>query len=152
MEFPITRANPQDGPNILALQKLAYQSEAALCGDWTIPPLTQTEAQIEAEFQSRVFLKAVDGNRIVGSVRAFSDRNTCYIGRLIVHPDFQRKGIGTRLILEIENLFSGAERFEMFTGSKSITNIRLYQRLGYRVYREEDLTQKVRIVFMEKRP
>jgi hypothetical protein len=51
----------------------------------------------------------------------------------------------------IEAVFSRAERFELFTGTKSIHNIRLYQRLGYREYREEDLSPKVRLVFMEKR-
>ena len=51
----------------------------------------------------------------------------------------------------IEKAFSSAERFELFTGTKSIDNIRLYQRLGYQEYREEDLSPEVRIVFMEKR-
>jgi hypothetical protein len=51
----------------------------------------------------------------------------------------------------LKTAFSRAERFELFTGIKSINNIRLYQRLGYQGYREEDLSPNVRIVFMEKR-
>ena len=51
----------------------------------------------------------------------------------------------------IEAVFAEAERFELFTGSKSSDNIRLYQRLGYRVCREENLSPNVRLVFMEKR-
>jgi hypothetical protein len=65
MEIAIGRANPEDAREILALQKVAYQSEARLYDDWTIPPLTQTESQIEAEFESKVFLKAVSNGRIV---------------------------------------------------------------------------------------
>jgi hypothetical protein len=52
---------------------------------------------------------------------------------------------------EIETVFSHAQRFELFTGVKSIGNIRFYQRLGYREFREEDLSPKIRLVFMEKR-
>jgi predicted N-acetyltransferase YhbS len=100
----------------------------------------QTLPQIEAEFASKVFLKAVQENKIVGSVRASFDNGTCLIGRLIVHPDYQKKGIGTQLMLRTETSFSRAERFELFTGSGSIENIRFYQTLGYRVYREEDLS------------
>lgn len=151
MEIAIGRANPEDACEILALQKVAYQSEALLYDDWTIPPLIQTESQIEADFESKVFLKAVSNDRIIGSVRASLDRDTCLVGRLVVHPDFQRKGIGTRLLLETETFFSSAERFELFTGSRSIDNIRLYGRLGYQVCREQDLSPKVRLVFMEKR-
>jgi ribosomal protein S18 acetylase RimI-like enzyme len=90
-------------------------------------------------------------DKIIGSVRATLDSGTCQIGRLIVHPYCQGKGIGTLLMGEIEAAFSSAERFELFTGIKSINNIRLYQRIGYREYREEDLSPNVRIVFMEKR-
>ena len=61
------------------------------------------------------------------------------------------KGIGTLIMGKIEAAFPHAERFELFTGIRSTNNIRLYQRLGYREYREEDLSPNVRIVFMEKR-
>lgn len=151
MDISIVRASPDEAGEILALQKIAYQSEAELNDDWTIPPLTQTLPEILSEFETKVFLKAVCADRIIGSVRATLDSGTCQIGRLIVHPDYQRKRIGTLLMGRIETAFSRAERFELFTGIKSINNIRLYERLGYQEYREEDLSPKVRLVFMEKR-
>lgn len=151
MDISIARATPGDASEILALQKLAYQSEAELNDDWTIPPLTQTLPEIVSEIETKIFLKAVCEDRIIGSVRAALDSGTCQVGRLIVHPDYQRKGIGTRLMRRIEMAFSHAERFELFTGIKSSNNIRLYRKLGYREFREEDLSPKVRLVFMEKR-
>jgi GNAT superfamily N-acetyltransferase len=151
MYISIVQARIEDAVEILALQKIAYQSEAKLNGDWSIPPLTQTLSEVRAEFETKVFLKAVYKGSIVGSVRAFLDSGTCLVGRLIVCPDYQGNGIGTLLMERIETVFSRVERFELFTGTKSIDNIRLYQRLGYREYREEDLSLKVRLVFMEKR-
>lgn len=151
MDISIVQASPDDAGEILDLQKIAYQSEAELNNDWTIPPLTETLPEIISEFETKVFLKAVSADKIIGSVRATIDSSTCQIGRLIVHPDYQRKGIGTLLMGRIETSFSRAERFELFTGIKSINNILLYQKLGYQGYREEDLSPKVRLVFMEKR-
>lgn len=150
MEISITQASPADASEILALQKIAYRSEALLYEDWTIPPLTQTLSQIEEEFESRVFLKAVLEDTIVGSVRASLDGGTCLVGRLIVDPDFRRKGIGAELMRRIGSYFPDAHRFELFTGKRSQDNIRLYRGLGYRVFREEDLSPKVRLVFLEK--
>ncbi len=152
MDISIVQASPEDAVEILALQKLAYQSEAELNDDWTIPPLTQTLPEILSEFETKVVLKAMCAGIIIGSVRAYLDYDygTCQVGRLIVRPDFQGKWIGTLLMDKIEKAFPHAERFELFTGIKSLNNIRLYQRLGYKEYREEDLSPKVRLVFMEK--
>ena len=88
MDISIVQASLKDASMILALQKLAYQSEAKLNDDWTIPPLTQTPSEILSEFETRVFLKAICADRIIGSVRASQDSGTCQVGRLIVHPDY----------------------------------------------------------------
>jgi len=147
----IERAAFEDLAEILALQKLAYQIEAALHETFDLPPLTQTQARIEADFKDQVFLKASSGGRIVGSVRARLAGGTCHIGRLIVHPDIQGRGLGTRLMREIERLFPEAERYELFTGHKSARNLALYQRLGYRPCREQVVSPKLRLIFLEKR-
>ncbi len=97
----IADATPEGAEAILALQRTAYQQEAVLYDDFSIPPLTQTLQDISSIFISHVFLKATLGDVIIGSVRANCDAGTCHIGRLIVHPDFQQKGIGTRLLSEI---------------------------------------------------
>jgi hypothetical protein len=76
----ITPATLADAAEILALQKLAYQTEAAIYQDYTIPPLTQTLAEITAEFQNRYCLKALAQGRIQGSVRAYLEKGTCCIG------------------------------------------------------------------------
>jgi hypothetical protein len=64
-------AAQEDLMALLNLQKLAYQSEAKLCNDYTIPPLTQTYESISKDFSNMDMLKAVDENgNIIGSVRA----------------------------------------------------------------------------------
>jgi len=138
---------------ILALQKLAYISEAELCNDYTIPPLLQTLEEIIAEYSQKTFLKAVEiaTGRIIGSVRANVHNDTCYIGRLIVHPDYQNRGIGTKLLQSIEGYFQdGCKRYELFTGQKSIKNIYLYEKFGYRIFKEEKVSDKLTFVYLEK--
>ena len=147
----IEPAQLTDAPEILALQKLAYLSEAEISQDYTIPPLTQTLEEIEREFQTRTVLKVAVGGKIIGSVRAHLQKGTCYIGRLIVHPDFQNQGIGAKLMGEIEGRFAHARRYELFTGEKSERNLYFYQKLGYRIFRKEELTDKVTLVFFEKK-
>lgn len=147
----IEKAEMDDLPAILALQYEAYQSEAALFDDPGIPPLRQTLSETEADYLQGIILKAVteDGS-IVGSVRACCDGGTTYIGKLMVHPSQQRQGIGTQLLHAIEAACP-RDRYELFTSSKSRRNLRLYIRAGYRVFREEQITDELRFVYLEKK-
>ena len=129
----IHQADMHNAESILALQRLAYQSEAILYNDLIIPPLRHTLDELLTEFTTHRFLKAVEAGQIVGSVRAALHDHTCFIGRLIVHPAKQRRGIGTALMKAIEQCYPTAERFELFTGSRSAHNMDLYQKLGYTI-------------------
>ena len=146
----IQPAQPQDAAEILALQKLAYQSEAAIYGDLTMPPLTQTLDQMRADLERQTCLKATMDGCIVGSVRAHLREGTCYVGRLIVHPGVQNQGIGTRLMAEIERSFSAAARFELFTGHRSERNLYLYHKLGYRPCKQERVSEALTLIYLEK--
>jgi GNAT superfamily N-acetyltransferase len=151
----VGQASVKDAAEILALQKLAYRSEAELYDDYTIPPLTQTLEEMRADIETQLVLKASiedasAGNRIIGSVRAKVQRGTCFVGRLIVHPDFQNRGIGRQLMKELERTVSQVTRFELFTGIRSERNIAFYQKLGYSPFKHEELTDRVALVFMEK--
>jgi GNAT superfamily N-acetyltransferase len=146
----ITKAKMKDANEILVLQKLAYQSEAKLYNDWRLPALTQSLDSIKSEFATSIILKAVIDNRIIGSVRAIAEYDCYKIGRLIVHPDYQRQGIGSALLTKIESLNISSKIFELFTGSKSLNNIRLYEKQGYTITTTKPLSEKIELVFMEK--
>lgn len=146
----IEQATAHDLDEILALQKLAFQNEAQRYNDYTLPPLTQTLEGIRADFERMVFLKASVDGRIVGSVRAYAEDGTCHIGRLVVHPDFQRRGIGCQLMCEIERRFAQVQRFELFTGHASTPALRLYEGLGYTEFKRKVLDTHT-LVFLEKR-
>ena len=108
-QLEITRASQEDAEIILHLQIHAYLSEAEIYNDYSIPPLIQTLKEIRQEFSQQVFLKALVEGEIVGSVRAYLEKGTAYIRRLMVKPDSQNKGIGTRLMRAIEEHFRMAE-------------------------------------------
>jgi len=150
-EITIGCAAVEDAAEILAVQQAAYQSEAELYQDWSIPPLTQTLAELQQELATITVLKASLDSGLVGSVRAvLQDGGSVAIGRLIVHPDCQGQGIGSRLMAAVEAAFPNAARFELFTGSRSAGNIRLYEKLGYRIFERKTLSPQVELVFMEK--
>ena len=149
-QVEIVRAAPADAEEILALQHLAYEVEARLYDDWSLPPMTQTVDELRQEFEDMVILKACADGVIVGSVRGRQTEDGCYIGRIMVHPDHRRQGLATRLMLEIEEYFPAVARFHLFTGSKSSGNLMLYLSLGYEVVGEEAYSPEIGIILLEK--
>jgi ribosomal protein S18 acetylase RimI-like enzyme len=150
MIMNIYKADYKDLDEILRLQYLAYKSEAALFGTDDIPPLKQTIQEVIAEYDRGTVLKLVDDeNVIIGSVRAKEENGTVYIGKLMVHPDHRGKGYGTRLLTEIEKYFS-CKRCELFTSTRSVDNIRLYEKNGYKEYKREAISNELIFVYMEK--
>lgn len=146
----ICKADYVDLKEILQLQYLSYQSEAALFDTKDIPPLKQTLDEVIEEFNSGIVLKMIsEKNVIIGSIRAKEKDGTVYVGKLMVHPEYRCRGYGTRLLTEIEKYFSG-RRYELFTSTKSVDNIVLYQINGYRIFQEKAVDDNLIFVYMEK--
>ncbi|MEV3919404.1 GNAT family N-acetyltransferase [Actinomadura coerulea] len=148
----IERAAPGDAGEMMTVQRAAYVAEAQLYGDPFIPPLVESAEQLRKVLAGdAVVLKAVMGGRLVGAVRAqFSDR-TCLVGRLVVVPDLQRRGIGRRLLTELEGQIAGrADACVLFTGHLSEANLRLYRRLGYSETHRERVAAHLTLVHMRK--
>ncbi|MGA2676536.1 MAG: GNAT family N-acetyltransferase [Methanobacterium sp.] len=147
----IRNANISDASELLKLQKLAYLSEAVIYNNYRIPPLIQTLEDVEDKFEDHIYLKVVDDGRIIGSIRGnVLDSRSVYIGRLIVHPDYQNLGIGAKLIEEIEASYPGFNRFELVTGYKSRKNIYFYQKMGYKIFKKELCPSGVYLLYLEK--
>lgn len=145
----IIKAEYKDLEEILKLQYLAYQSEAELNKNYNIPPLLQTLEDLQKEYQNGIILKAVEDNGIIGSVRGYTIADSLYIGKLIVHPDYQGRGIGTKLLLSLEELYP-TMRYELFTGSKSLRNIRLYEHLDYNRFKETPVSPELTLIYLQK--
>jgi ribosomal protein S18 acetylase RimI-like enzyme len=148
----ISEAEEADLPEILALQKVAYRSEAEIYQNYSLAPLRQSQEQIVEDYRKKLFLKLVVNGKIIGSVRGDREGESREISRLVVHPYFRKRGLGKQLLHAMEGRLAdtGARRFEAFTWSLSSRNINLYTRAGYRIYRTEEVSEDMSYVYMEK--
>ena len=148
-DIEICRAEASDLDTILQVQYAAFREEAETFNDDLIEPLSQTKDDLLREFSYRVFLKAIHNGRIVGSVRAHLDGDTVYVAKLIVHPDYQNKGLGRRLLNAAESSFPHT-RCELNAAKRMDKNSKLYMRCGYVPFKEvEDESGRV-FIYMEK--
>jgi ribosomal protein S18 acetylase RimI-like enzyme len=151
LTIDIRDASVSDAAEILEVQKLAFHGQGILYDDFMLPPLVQALTGLIPDFKTHTFLKAMDGGKIVGSIRGRAEGGTCFISRLSVHPDYQNRGIGKKLMLAIEKKFDSVRRYELSTGQKSEKNLALYARLGYREFERKSQSTKVMLICLEKR-
>jgi len=62
----------------------------------------------------------------------------------------RRRGIGRRLLKEIENAFPDVKRFEAKTGHQSKRNLYQLAKGGYQVFRTEPFTPNINWVYLQK--
>ncbi|WP_305091442.1 N-acetyltransferase [Prescottella sp. R16] len=127
----------RDAGELLTLQRAAYVTEAQAHDDPILPPLTQTLTELVDELSDPAVaatgLRDTNG-RLVAAVRVQTraDIGAVDIGRLIVAPDRQGRGLGTRLLSHVERgLSEPVTVLRLFTGEHSAGNLRLYRRLGF---------------------
>lgn len=72
-----------------------------------------------------------DGGKTVGLIRAVGDGHSIvYIQDIIVHPEYQRRGIGTRLIQAMLAQFQHVYQIVLSTDSEART-IAFYESVGF---------------------
>lgn len=124
-----------DAGEILTLQRAAYLREAQLHDDLALPPLTETlDELVRVLARPDVLARGIrDHGRLIAAVRLVVHDDQAELGRLIVAPDRQGEGIGTALLDQAENSVPATvTTITLFTGERSVANLRLYRRHGYR--------------------
>lgn len=134
---------------VLAVQRAAFTIEAQLYDDPSLPPLQESREQLVADLDRSHGLVALDGDRVVGSVRARVEGTSLHIARLSVAPDQQGRGLGTLLLARAESV-AQAEEALLFTGHLSASNLRLYARAGYVEQRRVRVDERVTLVYLRK--
>jgi len=84
--------------------------------------------------------QAMIGNDIVGAAIIFPDEtnNSVYIGRIFIDSIHHRKGYGIQLMECIEKNYPFGTEFNLDTPSWNVRTNAFYEKLGYRIVKEED--------------
>jgi len=150
MNVVIREAKAEDLPEIIKIQKIAFKVQADRYDAYDIPPMVETEADIDLTSDKLVVLVAEVNGDIAGSVRVGYGDKDAEIKRLSVKEEFQKRGIGSRLMAAAEGYCNSLDRIWLFTGGQSFKTINLYKKLGFSVYKEEPWKDNFTLIYLEK--
>lgn len=146
----IRTATIDDAEQILDVQKAAYWKQGEIYQNFRIRPLIQTLDSLKDDLKSKHFLVAIIDGQLVGSVRFWEKDGIVEVERIAIQPEFQNQGIGSKLLEEVEKHCEDARSFQLFTGIKSIRNIHVYEKLGYRIIETKEDGQGILTHYMRK--
>lgn len=133
----LRRAIVSDAPAIRALTRLAYAKWVPIAGREPLPMRADYEAAIR---DHRIDLLYREGD-LAALIETIAETDHLLIENVAVSPAFQGQGLGRTLLAHAELLAaaSGYAEVRLYTNKLFAANITLYQRLGYRIDREESL-------------
>jgi tRNA (guanine37-N1)-methyltransferase len=134
----IRLVEPADAGELFTLQRACWVQEMQANPGVPIPALEESLADLERWIATDTVIVVRSAGRLVGAVRAGlhvgPDGITWDIGRLMVAPDLQGRGLGRLLLERIEaSAPEQATAFDLFTGAGSARNQRMYKKAGYRL-------------------
>jgi len=136
-DLDVRPAVPADAGELYTLQRACWLQELEANPGVEIPALRESLDDVRrglGEWTVRVAREPSSG-RLVGAVRGRLDRHGEWdIGRIMVAPDLQGRGLGRALLELVEDLApDGVETFVLFTGAGSLDNQRMYKKAGFRI-------------------
>ncbi|WP_372728061.1 tRNA (guanosine(37)-N1)-methyltransferase TrmD [Nocardioides sp.] len=123
-----------DAGELLTLQRACWVQEQVANPDVEMDALRESLEDVVAWIGEGTVLVARAAGRLVGAVRGRLREDTWDVGRLMVAPDLQGRGLGRRLLSAIEAAApADATSFELRTGAGSVRNQKMYKKAGYRL-------------------
>jgi len=137
-DVELRRVEPADAGELYTLQRACWVQEQQANPGVPIPALEESYADLQRWIGTDTVLVARAAGRLVGAVRASRhdgpDGPQWDIGRLMVAPDLQGRGLGRTLLEQVEALApADTVGYVLFTGAGSLRNQAMYKKAGYRL-------------------
>lgn len=132
-----------DAAAIRELTRAAYAKWVAVAGREPKPMTADYEAAVQ---KHRIDLLYVDG-KLAALIETIAEADHLLVENVAVSPSFQGRGLGRKLLVHAEQLAasSGFGEIRLYTNKLFVANIELYQRLDYRIDREEQMNAGIAV-------
>jgi tRNA (guanine37-N1)-methyltransferase len=139
-DLDVRPAVPADAGELYTLQRACWLQELEANPGVPIPALQESLDDVRRWLGEWTVMVAREpaSTRLVGAVRGRVDSHGEWdIGRIMVAPDLQGRGLGRDLLTLVQELAPPeVTTYVLFTGAGSTRNIAMYKKAGFRLRRD----------------
>jgi len=132
---------------VLAVQRPSYRIESTLIEYPNLPPLFETVADLQKSHET--FVGYWLAGQLAGVLSYEQIDEGIHIDRLVVHPDYFRRGVGRALLQWLETAVP-SPHITVSTAAKNQPAIQLYQAQGYTIVQSNTLPDGLELVLLHK--
>ena len=134
LALDVSPATRGDAGELFTLTRACWLQELWANPGVRIPALEESFDDFLGSFDDWTTFVARAGGRLVGSSRGRAEGDVWDVGRVMVAPDLQGRGLGRYLLTLVEEAAPAeVTSYQLFTGAGSVDNIRMYKKAGYRL-------------------
>ena len=146
MEIKFRNCRYDDCEFILKLKELGMKWYVEKTYGWDINfQRERTKREIEKFIDTMRIIIA--DNKEIGATNFFEENNEYVVGLVLIHPDYRGKGIATKIINDYINIARNNNKSIRLSTYKYNPAQKLYERLGFKQYDEDDTNSYLRIEF-----
>jgi ribosomal protein S18 acetylase RimI-like enzyme len=112
------------------------------------PPWNKAEVAIPAKLavQPELFLVALDGDQVIGSIMAGYDGHRGWLYSVAVRDSYRRLGVGTALVRSAEERLRtmGCSKINLQVRASNAAVVGFYSRLGYEIEERIQMGKRVK--------
>lgn len=134
----LVKAGTSDAIVINGISKRSFDSDVEVGAHCKGGPPGYMSIQFHTKMArtNHLYKLLVDG-LIVGAAILFMDGDRLHIGRIFISPEHHRKGYGTYMMQEIEQMFPAVKEIYLDTPVWNIRTNSFYQKQGYAEYKRD---------------
>ena len=133
MSLQFVKAITSDALTLTGISKRSFDSDALIGG----PPDDGPPGYMSVPFHTKMarqghLYKLTEEGLIVGGAILFLKNDVLNVGRIFVAPEHFRKGYGTIMMQEVENMFPEVKEITLDTPVWNVRTNSFYSKLGYK--------------------
>ncbi|WP_080848908.1 GNAT family N-acetyltransferase [Cytobacillus gottheilii] len=140
--------DPEHAKAVLDVQIPSYNIEAYIIGYQDIPPLKDTVESLQR--CGEIFFGYYCGKKLCGVISVKLEKNVLDIHRLIVHPQYFKKGIAGELLSFIETYMDNIDTICVSTASNNAPAIQFYTKNGFSKLEEIRVNEQLSLTSFNK--